>query len=200
MSDRAATRTISCATSAVVDRQRRRASSRTRSREPRLAAPSRPRRRPRRPARPGRRPARRRASRSARRCPPSRDAHRVELRERLRRPRASTRVAESAGSRARRLGRLLADRQRLRQPQQIARRQRAGDEPRCARAGRAPPRAPSANASFSSTSSAGDLPQLHADAQLHAPARHALLHERAEPRSRSLASDCGSRSCRSRKR
>ena len=78
--------------------------------------------------------------------------------------------------------RLLTNRDGMRQAQQVARRQVSGNRPRAAGRAPAPPPAPSTNGLVELDVRHGRLPQLHAHAQLDAPARDGLLHQRANAR------------------
>ena len=192
------TSTISCATgvSSACSSAR---SSRTRScSRARIAAT---------PRRPPPRRARRDRRRSARRAVEIGAqviafARRASCRDRS--SAASTAASTRAASCARRLRRSsswpLADRQRLRQA--------AAGRPASARRSTSPrsracssaAASASTNASLNSTSTRRRLPQLHATAELDAAARHALLRPARAAAASIAASDCGTRSCRSRKR
>ena len=120
---------------------------------------------------------------------PSRDAHRVEIGERLL-DRCLDAGARAAPRRRRRRRRPLADGERLRQAQQIAGRQRPGHQPR-SRACRAPPSERVDERLVELDVDARRLPQLQRDGSARrARAPPASAPARAR-RARVAASDCG---------
>ncbi len=136
-------------------------------------------------------------SRSARRCAPSRARISSSCVDGPRQHRLGRRGPHCAAVLS---GRPLADRQRLRQPQQVARRQRAGDQSASRAPARARPSSARANASLSSTSAPG-LPQSAATrCSSTRPRATRFCTQRAHAAARASASAGGSRSCRSRNR